>query len=96
MQNWKKGLIFGAVGAGAVLFLTGRRPVGVALAAGGLALLASEYPEQFENVWESAPEYVNKATQIFGVLSKLSERFAEEAERRSMAAYRDLQHEYGS
>ncbi|HWR37274.1 MAG TPA: hypothetical protein VN622_15545 [Clostridia bacterium] len=94
MQNWKKALVFGSLGAGAVLFMTGRRPVGVAMAAGGLALLASEYPEKFEDVWENAPEYVNRATQIFAVLSKLSERFAEEAERRSMAAYNEMRQEY--
>lgn len=95
MQNWKKALVFGSLGAGAVLFLTGRRPVGIAVAAGGLAVLASEYPEKFESVWENAPEYVTKATQIFAVLSKLSERFAEEAERRSMAAWDEMRHEYG-
>ncbi len=95
MQNWKKALIFGSLGAGAVLFITGRRPVGIAVAAGGLAVLASEYPEKFEAVWENAPEYVNRATQIFAVLSKLSERFAEEAERRSVAAWHQMREEYG-
>jgi hypothetical protein len=95
MQNWKKALIFGSLGAGAVLFVTGRRPVGIAVAAGGLAVLASEYPEKFEAVWENAPEYVNRATQIFAVLSKLSERFAEEAERRSVAAWEEMSSEYG-
>jgi len=95
MQNWKKALVFGSIGAGAVLFMTGRRPVGIAVAAGGLAVLASEYPERFEAVWENAPEYVNRATQIFAVLSKLSERFAEEAERRSVAAIHEMRSEYG-
>lgn len=90
MQNWKKAVIYGGLGAGAVLFFMGRRPVGIALAAGGLAVLASEYPEKFEDVWENAPEYVTKATQIFSTLSKLSERFAEEAERRSMSTLHDV------
>jgi hypothetical protein len=84
MQKWKKGLIFGAVGAGAALVVSGRRTVGIASIAGGLALLASEYPEHFEGVWENAPEYINRAVQIFATLSQLSERFAEEAERRSV------------
>jgi hypothetical protein len=96
MQNWKKAVVFGSLGAGAVLFATGKRPVGIALAAGGLALLASEYPEKFENVWENAPEYVNKATQIFAVISKISERFAEQAERRSMDTWNRMREEYGS
>ena len=90
MQNWKKALICGAVGAGAVLALSGRRNVGIASIAGGLALLASEYPQHFEGVWENAPEYINRATQIFATLSQLSEGFAEEAERRSVASYAEF------
>jgi hypothetical protein len=96
MQNWKKAVVFGSLGAGAVLFATGRRPVGIALAAGGLAILASEYPEKFEAVWENAPDYVNKATQIFALISKVSERFAEQAERRSMDNWNRMREEYGS
>jgi uncharacterized membrane protein len=56
MQNWKKALVYSAVGAGAVLALTSRRKIGIASIAGGLALLASEYPERFEAIWENAPE----------------------------------------
>lgn len=87
MQSWKKALVFGAIGAGAVLVATGRRPLGIGFIAAGTAVLASEYPERFEAIWENAPEYVNRATQIFGVLSKLSERFAEEVERRGVSAW---------
>ena len=90
MQNWKKAVVFGGLGAGAVLFFIGKRPVGIALAAGGLAVLASEYPEKFEDIWENAPEYVGKATQIFATLSKLSERFSEEAERRSSSSLHEF------
>ena len=84
MQNWKKAVVCGAVGAGAALALSGRRSAGLASIAGGLALLASEYPERFEDLWENAPEYINRAAQIFATLSRLSEGFAEEAERRSV------------
>jgi len=94
MQNWKKALVCTAVGAGAVLALSGRRNLGIASVAGGLALLASEYPERFEAVWDSAPEYVNRATQIFAALSRISEKFAEDAERRSVASYQHFRHEY--
>jgi len=93
MQNWKKALVCTAVGAGAVLAFTGRRNLGIASIAGGLALVASEYPERFEAVWENAPDYLNKATQIFAALSRISERFAEDAERRSVASYQ-FTHEY--
>ncbi|HLX72536.1 MAG TPA: hypothetical protein VKV04_23185 [Verrucomicrobiae bacterium] len=96
MQNWKKGVIFGALGAGAVLMFTRRRPIGMACAAAGLAVLASEYPEKFEAVWENAPDYLQKGMQIFSTLQKLGENFAEEAERRSVDSWRAIRSEYGA
>ena len=96
MQNWKKAVVFGAVGAGAVLILTGRRPIGTAFAAAGLAMLASEYPEKFEAVWENAPDYLHKGVQIFNTLQKLGEGFAEEAERLSVGAWRSVRSEFGA
>ena len=96
MQNWKKALVFGSIGAGAVLIITGRRPAGMACAAAGLAVLASEYPERFEAVWENAPDYLQKGMQIFGTLQKLGENFAEEAERRSVNTWRTIRSEYGA
>ncbi len=96
MQSWKKAVIFGSIGAGTMLIIAGRRPAGMALAAGGLAVLASEYPEKFEGVWESAPDYLQKGMQIFATLQKLGEGFAEEAERRSVSAWREVRSQYGS
>jgi hypothetical protein len=94
MQNWKKALVFGSIGAGALLVITGRRPLGIACMAAGTAVLASEYPEKFEAVWENAPDYVNRATQIFAVLSRVSERFAEEVERRGVTAWNEIPGEH--
>mgnify|MGYP005822448727 CR=1 FL=1 len=95
MQNWKKAVVFGTIGAGAMLVINGRRPLGMAFAAAGLAVLASEYPEKFEAVWNNAPEYLQKGMQIFSTLQKLGENFAEEAERRSVTAWRDMRSQYG-
>jgi hypothetical protein len=96
MTNWKKALIFGSIGAGAVLFFTGRRPAGLATATVGLAVLAAEYPETFEGVWENAPEYVTRGVQIFQTLSQIAERFAEQAAGRGSVAYREITEEYGA
>ncbi len=93
MQNWKRALVFGSLGLGAYLLITGRRPAGVAAATVGLAVLAAEYPDKFERVWEQAPEYLYRGTQIFSGLSRIAERFAEEASRRGVAA---AAHEVGS
>jgi hypothetical protein len=96
MTTWKKALVVGSIGAGAVLFFTGRRPVGIASATIGLAVLAAEYPETFEGVWENAPEYVTRGVQIFQTLSQIAERFAEQAAHRGAAAYREISEEYGA
>jgi hypothetical protein len=96
MQSWKKAVIFGSIGTGAMLILGGKRPLGMAFAAGGLAVLASEYPEKFEAVWEDAPDYLQKGMQIFATLQKLGEGFAEEAERRSVSAWREVRAQSGS
>ena len=95
MQSWKKVAVFGAVGLGAALLLTGRRPLGLALTAGGLALLASEYPEKFEGLLEDAPDYLNKGIEILATLKKVGEGYVDDAERRSVNAWRDMNAQFG-
>jgi len=95
MQSWKKVAVFGAIGVGAALLLTGRRPLGMALTAGGLAILASEYPEKFEGLLEDAPDYLNKGMEIFATLKKVGEGFVDDAERRSVNAWRDMNAQFG-
>jgi hypothetical protein len=95
MQNWKKAVVFGSIGAGALLVLSGRRSVGMAVAAGGLAVLASESPEKFEGIWENAPDYLHRGMEIFATLQKVGADFAQDAERRSVNAWRDMQAQMG-
>ena len=95
MQNWKKAVVFGSIGAGAMLILSGRRSVGMAVAAGGLAVLASEYPEKFEGLLEDAPDYLNKGMEILSTLKKVGEGFLEDTERRSVNAWRDMNAQFG-
>ena len=96
MKNWKRALVFGSLGAGALLLLTGRRPAGMAAATVGLAILASEYPEAFERVWEEAPDYVTRGIQIFQTLSGIAERLAEQASRRGIeGAWSEMRQQYG-
>src|SRR5512146_3049873 len=57
MTNWKRALVCSSLGAGALRLLTGRRPAGIAVSTVGLAVLASEYPEKFELIWEHGPDY---------------------------------------
>ena len=63
------------IGVGAALVIRGRRSIGMAFTAAGLAVLASEYPEKFEAVWENGPEYLQKGMQIFSHTTEVGRRF---------------------
>ncbi|MFB3813781.1 MAG: hypothetical protein ACE14L_06680 [Terriglobales bacterium] len=96
MKTWKRALVFGSLGAGAILIFTGRRPAGIAAATVGLAVLAAEYPEKFEQIWEHAPDYVTRGLQIFQTLTQIAERVAEEAQRRGIeGAWSEARQEFG-
>jgi hypothetical protein len=95
MTNLKKALIIGSLTAGALLAIKGKRPAALVASTAGLAMLAAEYPEKFEELWEEAPEYVTRGVQIFSTLSKIVERFAEEASRRGLReAWEEAREEY--
>jgi hypothetical protein len=87
--NWKRIAMFGAFGAGAALFLRGRRPAGIALAGVGMALLALEHPEYLENLWERAPEYLDRGSQIVAAIARIKQRLEEEGPRALAGAWGD-------
>ena len=77
MANWKRAVVFGSFGAAAFFLLTGKRPVGFALAGVGVAFLAAEYPEKFREAWEHAPEYLERGNQLVSGVSRALDRLAE-------------------
>jgi hypothetical protein len=77
-MDWKKALIYGSFAAGALLFLTGRRPAGLAVAGIGLATLASENPEKFEDLWRRMPEYIEKGSKFVDMAAAFLERMGEQ------------------
>jgi len=89
MPKWKRALLGGAAGAAAVMFLKGKPAAGVILAGIGLATLASEYPEKFEELRQKLPRYVKQGTDYLEAVSRLGERLALAAERGS-AWYAEL------
>ncbi|HKT49421.1 MAG TPA: hypothetical protein VJV96_03960 [Candidatus Angelobacter sp.] len=76
-MDWKKVLIYGSFAAGAILFLTGRRPAGLAVAGIGAATLASEHPEKFEEIWHNLPEYIEKGSKFVDMAAAFLERIGE-------------------
>ena len=76
-MDWKKALTYGSFAAGAILFLTGRRPAGVAVAAVGVATLAAQHPEKIEEIWRRMPEYLDKGGRLVDVASNFLDRLGE-------------------
>jgi hypothetical protein len=84
-MDWKKTLMYGSFAAGAVLFLTGRRPAGLAVAGIGVATLAAEHPEKFEELWRRMPEYVDKGSKLVDIAASFLERLSEQRSYRSVS-----------
>jgi hypothetical protein len=79
MDSWKKALVMGSIGAAALLFLKKRYPAGVLATGVGLAVLASEYPDKFETVRRSLPEYFDRGMQVMEMAAKAGKRITEAA-----------------
>jgi hypothetical protein len=77
-MDWKKGLIYGSFVAGAILFVTGRRPAGLAVAGIGVATLIAEHPEKFEDLWRRMPEYIEKGGRLLDRAAGLIELLGQE------------------
>jgi hypothetical protein len=85
-MNWKKALIYGSFAAGAALFLSGRRPAGLAVAGIGVATLVSEHPEKFEDLWRRMPEYIDKGGKLVDLAATFLERLGEQPSYRSVSS----------
>ena len=77
-MDWKKGIIYGSFAAGALLFLTGRRPAGLVVAGVGLATLAIEHPERFEQLWNRLPEYIDKGSKLVDGAATFLEKLSQQ------------------
>jgi len=77
-MDWKKTLMYGSFAAGAILFLTGRRPAGLAVAGIGVATFASEHPEKFAEIWHHMPEYIDKGSKFVDMAANFLERLGEQ------------------
>ena len=90
MENWKRAVIAGSVGTAAMLLLKGRRPAAVLVGSVGLAVLASEYPNQFVRIREELPSYVRQGTRFLDLAMKIGNRIEELVEKRAAQAFEEL------
>jgi hypothetical protein len=90
MENWKRAVIAGSAAAAAVLALKGKRPAAVLVGGVGLAVLASEYPDQFGKIREELPSYVRSGTKFLDLAMKIGNKIGEWAEERAARAFEEL------
>jgi hypothetical protein len=91
MEAWKKAVVAGSLGTSAVLFLKKRWPAGVLSAGVGLAVLASEYPEKFENVRSAMPDYFQSGMRLMEMVSRAGQKIAQLAERNGAQIWDQLE-----
>jgi hypothetical protein len=90
MESWKKAVVAGSIGAAAILFLKKRYAGGVLATGVGLAVLASEYPEKFEKVRRSLPDYFDRGMQVMEMAARAGKRITQAAGQSAMDAWEEV------
>jgi hypothetical protein len=87
MESWKKATVAGAIGAATVLFLKKKYPAGVLATGVGLAVLASEFPDKFETVRQSLPDYFDRGMRVMEMAARAGKRISDAAGRSAIDAW---------
>src|SRR6202142_3046905 len=90
MDGWKKAVVAGSIGAAAVLFLKKKYPAGVLATGGGLAGLASEYPEKFEKGKGALPDYFDRGMQMMEMAARAGKRITQAAGQTAIDAWEEV------
>jgi hypothetical protein len=90
MESWKKAAVLGTIGAAGILFMKKRYTAGVLATGVGLAVLASEYPEKFEKVRRSLPEYFERGMQVMEMAAKAGRQITDAAGRSAVEAWDEI------
>jgi hypothetical protein len=90
MDGWKKAAVAGSVGVATVLFLKKKYPAGVLATGVGLAVLASEFPEKFDKVRRSLPDYFDRGMQVMEMAARAGRRITEAAGRSAHEAWDEI------
>jgi hypothetical protein len=90
MDGWKKAVVAGSIGVATVLFLKKKYAGGVLATGVGLAVLASEYPERFEKVRRSLPDYFDRGMQVMEMAARAGKRITQAAGQGAMDAWEEV------
>jgi len=77
MDAWKKAVVAGSVTAATILFLKKRYPAGVLATGVALAVLAAEYPEKFDRVRRSLPDYFDRGMRVMEMAGRAGQRISD-------------------
>jgi len=72
------------------LFMKKRYAAGVLATGAGLAVLASEYPEKFEQVRHALPDYFERGMQVMELAAKAGRRISDVAGRSAADAWDEI------
>jgi len=90
MDGWKKAAVLGTIGAAAILFMKKKYPAGVLATGVGLAVLASEYPEKFEQIRRTLPDYFERGMQVMEMAARAGKRITDAAGRSAADAWEEI------
>ncbi len=90
MDNWKKALVLVSIGGAAILFMKKKYPAGVLATGVGLAVLASEYPQKFDQVKRALPDYFERGMRVMEMASQAGRRIADAAGRSAADAWEEI------
>jgi hypothetical protein len=90
MDSWKKAVVLGSIGAASILFMKKRYPAGVLATGLGLAVLASEYPEKFEEVRRALPDYFDRGMRVMEMAGRAGRRITEAAGQSAVEAWEEI------
>jgi hypothetical protein len=90
MISWKKAVVAGSIGAAAILFMKRKYPAGVLATGLGLTVLASEYPEKFEKVKQSLPEYFDRGMRVMEMAARAGKRLTDAAGRSAVDGWDEI------
>lgn len=90
MENWKRAVIAGAAGVSVIMLAKRKKTAGIVSGGISLALLASEYPEEFAKFRKNIHSYMEQGVTFIEIASRLGERVAEATEGRGSQWYEAL------
>ena len=90
MDSWKKAFVLASIGGAAILFMKRKYPAGVLATGVGLAVLASEYPEKFEQVKKALPDYFERGMRVMEMAGMAGRRITEAAGRSAVEAWEEI------